>query len=106
MRRIGLIGVSAVFLAMAWTSTAHAANAWYTAEVFEVGVAPSGNVAMLLSDTDSPPAFTKTYFLLTEDPNKNLAIGLTALSIGSDVWIYVNLDALGTPRILAIYARR
>ena len=106
MRRIGIIAVTAMFLGMAWVSTARAASDWFIAEVLAVGVATSGKPAIQLSDTDSLPAFTKTWFLMTEDPNKELAIGLTALSAGLDVWIYVDLDTAGAPTINGLYVRQ
>jgi hypothetical protein len=81
--------------------SAHAAKAWYTCTVVQVG--PGwGKAYICLSDDGS--AFANKWFILKDDQEKEqLATALTAMGNGQKV--YVNLDLGGGqyPAINAMY---
>jgi len=84
-KKIGLIAV--VALALVCLLTMNASAAWYYATVHEVG-STATTICVKLSDNATSPAFTKTWFYLAGERDKEmLAACLTAKSLGKNVLV-------------------
>ena len=100
-----------IFMAimLAFSLNAHIAEAetdWYTCKVDMAGSSTTGQILVKLTDTDTPPSFTKKWFVFKNTNNKEmLAIALTSIAINMDVMVYTNADVTWYPTILSLFLK-
>ncbi|OIP90873.1 MAG: hypothetical protein AUK24_03740 [Syntrophaceae bacterium CG2_30_49_12] len=101
-KMIGLMVVIVFSMVCLLTIGASAQQRWFICSVNYAG--PGGpSTYIMLTDADSPPAFTGKWFLAPDDRAKEmLAVALTAMTNGMKVAIFA--DAEGTyPYLYSFY---
>ncbi len=104
MKAIKKVPLIALLVFM-WLPPAHAAEAWFTAEVLRVGLIKTGPTFIRLTDLANSPAFIGKYFRVPETDTKKemLAIALTAMSTDLPVVVRIDLAEFVTPEIKVMY---
>jgi hypothetical protein len=100
-KKITLISLMALSIVALFTVPAMAELAWYVCSIDETGMAGTDAVALRLSDTATPPAFTSEWFQAQEQREKEmLAIALSAMMNNMNIRIYADKDAKFKDRVI------
>ncbi len=98
MRQIAKVLVVAVLVSMVWTSSAHAAAAWFKCEVLLAGMPTPDELFIRLKNLGPSPAFTSKAFVGTSANAKEMfATALVAMSADLAVWVFVDADVAFPP---------
>ena len=96
---VAMLGMLALFAA-----SAHAANAWYTCTVVNVGPSFGGYYVYLDDEGTAFETAGKAWFRLRVGQQKEmLATALTAMSNSEFVWVNVDIALAGEPMLNAMY---
>jgi hypothetical protein len=102
MKKMALMLVMIFVLGGLMVSPVMAAPSWYKCTINGVGTASGGTISLNITDTNG--AFNSIYVyesINDADVNRNLAVALTAYSMGSSAWVLTDgTNAGGFSQIL------
>lgn len=100
MRRVGKIVMVALFATAVWTSSANAVVITSNnCQVQKASLVAVGATVMRIADLSDPPAFPTNWVVgVKPTASADLAIALTAISLGNRVRCRVDMDS--EPRVL------
>ncbi len=97
MKKMALLLVMVFVLGGLMVQPGMAQSSWFKCTILGAGVASGGLISLNITDTGG--AFTNIYVYepnTDADANRNLAVALTAYSIGAQAWVLTNGAPAGT----------
>jgi hypothetical protein len=97
MKKMALLLVMVCVLGGLMVQPSLAAPAWYKCTINGAGVASGGLISLNITDTGGLFTNIFVYEPNTDvDANRNLAVALTAYSVGAQAWVFTSGTAGGT----------
>lgn len=99
-KKLAVLAMVGILVGVFAVGNALAAPQWYVCSISEAGATTFGVSFVTLTDTAATPAFTNVVFFIydtTVNSNKMYAAALTALANSSNVRVYMDGVAEGTP---------